>query len=54
MFSTHDRHRRTNAPGTCHANTYDPELDPDTDYNYRLVVYAEFVPGHNAGTEHCP
>ena len=43
IFSTHDRHCRAKPAGTTHARTYDPELDPDTDYHYRLVVYSVFV-----------
>ena len=37
IFCAHDRHCRANAAGKTHARTYDPEVDPDTDYNYRLV-----------------
>ena len=43
IFSTHDRHRRVNALGPCDARTYYHDLDPDTDSNFLLVVYATFV-----------
>ena len=50
ISSTHDRHRRSNATGACHARTYDPDLDPDTDYRYGLVCCAAFVLERSAET----